>query len=69
MALPKRRHSRSRRDKSRTHMRLASPALTRCPECGSVKLSHRICPTCGTYKGRKLIVIPVKAKKESTAAR
>ena len=69
MALPKRRHSRSRRDKSRAHIRLASPALTRCPECGAVKLSHRICMACGTYKGRKILVIPVKAKKESAAAR
>lgn len=25
--------------------------LVKCPECGSFKLPHRVCPACGKYKG------------------
>jgi len=34
MALPTRKHSRARRDKSRIHWRLRLPTLTTCPQCG-----------------------------------
>ena len=26
-----------------------------CPECGAVVQSHRACPKCGMYKGRKIV--------------
>jgi len=64
MPLPKRRFSRSRRDKRRTQLNLKVPSLSRCPQCGASVLSHRICSSCGHYRGRQ--VLPVKAKgKES----
>ena len=28
---------------------------TTCPECGEAKLPHHACPSCGYYKGRKVI--------------
>ncbi|HVO84669.1 MAG TPA: 50S ribosomal protein L32 [Syntrophobacteria bacterium] len=55
MALPKKRHSRSRRDKRRTHDRLKDPALSLCSQCNEPKLPHHACPSCGTYKGREII--------------
>ncbi len=57
MANPKRRHSRSRRDKRRTHDALTPPTLVACPQCREPKLPHAVCPQCGTYRGRQ--VIPV----------
>ncbi|MBI4639400.1 MAG: 50S ribosomal protein L32 [Candidatus Tectomicrobia bacterium] len=57
MALPKRRHSRSRRDKRRTHQKLMSPARSICPNCHEVKLPHRVCPSCGTYNGMKVLAV------------
>ena len=27
----------------------------RCPACGAAVRSHRACPKCGTYKGRKVV--------------
>jgi large subunit ribosomal protein L32 len=58
MANPKHKISRARRDKRRAHHALATPALTLCPQCREPKLPHRVCPSCGTYRGRD--VIPVK---------
>lgn len=28
-----------------------------CPECGAPRLPHRVCPTCGKYKGRQVVVV------------
>lgn len=57
MAVPKRKKSKSRRDKRRTHQKAAAPNLTNCPQCGDARLPHHACPSCGTYKGRTVIDI------------
>ncbi|GBD38058.1 50S ribosomal protein L32 [bacterium HR37] len=54
MALPKRRTSRSKSRKRRTHYKLSRPALSMCPNCNELKPPHRVCPSCGYYKGRTL---------------
>lgn len=64
MALPKRRHSKTRRDKRRTHDRLIESDLSVCPQCRQPKLSHRICPYCGHYNGKQVIEIKQKKKKQ-----
>jgi len=56
MAVPKRRVSHARRDKRRSSVwKLKAPALDRCA-CGALKLTHRVCPECGMYKGRQVVV-------------
>lgn len=55
MAVPKRKKSKSRRDKRRTHQKTEAPNVTTCPECGEAKLPHHACPECGEYKGRTVI--------------
>ncbi|HAM14329.1 MAG TPA: 50S ribosomal protein L32, partial [Eggerthellaceae bacterium] len=35
--------------------KLAAPARSVCPQCGEVKLPHRVCPNCGYYKDREVI--------------
>ncbi|HDD43382.1 MAG TPA: 50S ribosomal protein L32 [Candidatus Desulfofervidus auxilii] len=57
MAVPKRKHSKSRRDKRRTHFKLTPPNLVECPHCHEYKLPHRVCPHCGKYKGEEIIEI------------
>ncbi len=54
MALPKRRHSRSRTRQRRAHDSLKKPAIALCAECGEPKMPHRLCGSCGSYKGRSL---------------
>ena len=55
MALPKRRISRARGHKRRSHDALKSPGRATCGHCNAVKLPHRVCPNCGYYRGREVI--------------
>ena len=55
MALPKRRHSHSRTRKRRSHDALTAPSVANCDNCGEPKLPHRLCSSCGSYKGRTVI--------------
>ncbi|MDA3843482.1 MAG: 50S ribosomal protein L32 [Candidatus Kapabacteria bacterium] len=55
MAHPKRKTSKARRDKRRTHYKAVVPTTTLCPQCGGVRLAHQACPECGYYNGRKII--------------
>ena len=55
MAVPKKKGSRSRRDKRRSHHSLKSANLVECDNCGELKLPHHICPACGYYSGREVV--------------
>ena len=57
MPLPKRRFSRSRRDKRRLSIHLKVPTIGSCPQCGASVVSHRICPSCGYYRGRRVLTV------------
>ena len=54
MPVPKRRTSRSKRNKRRAHDALITVNVIACPQCGEPSLPHRICRHCGTYRGRQL---------------
>jgi large subunit ribosomal protein L32 len=54
MAVPKRKQSKSRRDKRRANYKLSAPVVVECPHCHQPKRPHRVCPTCGTYRGREV---------------
>lgn len=64
MALPKRKHSHSRTRKRRTHQKLEIPRLSVCPECKNLRITHRVCPMCGFYKGKEVVRIEIKQKKK-----
>ena len=55
MPNPVKRHSKTRRNTRRAHDFLKQPALAVCPQCNEPKMPHRVCPNCGTYKGREVI--------------
>ena len=56
MAVPKQRQSHSRTHKRPSQHRIDPPALSTCPRCHAAKLPHRVCPVCGTYAGRQVVV-------------
>jgi large subunit ribosomal protein L32 len=62
MAVPKRKSSKTRGRKRRTHKKIARPGFSKCPSCGESKLPHRVCPHCGTYNGREIVVEEKKEK-------
>ena len=51
MAHPKRRQSKTRTRKRRTHDKAVAPTLAVCPNCGAFHIYHTVCPTCGYYRG------------------
>ena len=54
-ALPKRKISKGRRDRRRSQDRLKMAKLSSCDNCGETKMDHRMCPSCGHYKGREVV--------------
>src|SRR3989344_446517 len=50
--LPKRRHSTRRGGKRKASIHLLLPKSITCPNCGSIRLPHRACKTCGFYGGK-----------------
>jgi len=60
VAVPQRRTSKTAKRKRRTHFKLNVPGMVVCPNCGEMKLSHRVCKECGYYNGR----VVVQAKDE-----
>ena len=58
MAVPKKKVSKARRDKRRSSVwKLEAPSLSKCTQCGELKMPHRVCPICGYYKGREVIKV------------
>ncbi len=59
MALPKRRHSKTRRNKRRAQWKARAARLqtVTCTHCGQPKRPHRICPHCGHYKGEEVLYV------------
>jgi large subunit ribosomal protein L32 len=57
MAVPKRRTSKSRKRLRRGHHSAVSTLPQACSRCGSPKLPHRVCDSCGYYRGKKQIEV------------
>lgn len=65
MALPKRKHSKSRRDKRRSaNSKLFMSNLSICSQCKKPIQPHRVCPHCGYYKGKPVVIIETKEEKK-----
>ena len=64
MALPKYKTSKSNTRTRKSSWKLKSQGYVACPNCGEVKLPHRICKACGFYKGEQVIEIKEKKKEE-----
>ena len=56
MPNPKRKISKQRGRKRRTHYKAVASAVAECPQCREMKLQHRACPNCGFYNGRSMFV-------------
>ncbi|MBI2462875.1 MAG: 50S ribosomal protein L32 [Candidatus Spechtbacteria bacterium] len=69
MALPTQRHTKSRRNRRRSHLALKQTSIVSCKKCGKPSLPHRMCEYCGTYKGRMVIDVIAKLDKKEQKKR
>lgn len=51
----------------RSHHALKEPRLSTCAKCSAQHLRHRMCPECGSYRGRE--VVDVAGKKAARMMR
>ena len=68
MPNPKQRHTRHRRDRARKQYDVTLVNTVECPKCQAPALSHRVCPKCGTYKGKEMLNTAPKLKAEKKTA-
>ena len=58
MGVPKRRTSKSKKNMRRSAWRkMNAPAIAECPKCHELKEPHKVCPTCGFYKGKQVLAV------------
>ncbi len=55
--LPKRKLSKGRRDRRRSHLALKPQNLSECPNCHNLYVPHHVCPNCGYYKGVEVVAV------------
>ncbi|MAF20534.1 MAG: 50S ribosomal protein L32 [Parcubacteria group bacterium] len=64
MATPKQRHTKSRRNRRRSHHALTKQGLSVCPKCKEPILPHQLCRNCGVYAGREVVDVLAKLTKK-----
>lgn len=62
MSVQKQRHTKQRRDAKRDRFAIKTVVTQTCTKCGKDKLSHRVCPHCGFYKGMEVVNTVKKVK-------
>ena len=68
MAVPKKKTSKQKRRQRHANWKIKINLPIICPECGGFKLPHTACPSCGFYKGKK-VVTTKSEKKEAQKSR
>ena len=61
MATPKRRKTKAKGAQRAAHWKATPPTYAECPQCHQPKRPHRVCPTCGTYRGREVEPLRLQA--------
>ena len=57
MAVPKFKTSKARtRRRQSINMKLTAPNMVECGTCSNKILPHHVCPKCGFYRGKQVIV-------------
>lgn len=55
MAVPRNRTSNQRKNTRRAHHAKKPKSCSPCTNCGTERLPHRICPSCGYYGNRSVL--------------
>ena len=57
MGVPKRKTSKMKLRQRQSSHKHKLVTTTPCPKCGAPRQPHRVCPSCGTYNGRQVLII------------
>ncbi len=41
----------------KAHIKAEVAQVQACPNCGAAQQTHRVCTSCGMYKGRKVLTV------------
>jgi large subunit ribosomal protein L32 len=63
-ALPKQRITRAKQGMRRMAHAVKLPQLMTCPRCRELKVTHEVCPNCGTYNGHQVFEIEDKSQRK-----
>lgn len=63
------RHTKSHTANRRSHHALKEEHLSVCPDCKAPVRRHRICSSCGKYKGRVIVDVIAKIEKKQEKAK
>ncbi len=63
------RHTKSHTKNRRSHHALVSTSFTKCTNCTALKRRHTVCPTCGYYRGKKVLDLVKKVEKKQKKAK
>ena len=69
MAVPKHRHTKSKRNKVRMHLYIRPSVLTVCKKCKKKVLPYTVCQNCGYYRGQEIINVLGKITKKEKKQR
>ena len=64
MPEPKKHKTKGGRNRRRSHLALKKTTLVHCDHCSKMKLSHRVCPSCGFYKGKEIVDVLARELKK-----
>ncbi len=56
MAVPRNRSSNAKKNSRSAHSALKPKSLSNCSNCGKRKMPHRLCPFCGYYANKEVIL-------------
>lgn len=57
MAVPKRKLSKQKIRQRKASHKKRLPSAHQCGNCGASCLPHRVCPSCGHYRGRQVVTV------------
>lgn len=63
--LPKRKLSKGRKNRRRSHYNLKPTTLEVCTQCKELKMPHRVCPNCGTYNGAQVVDVQAREARKN----
>ena len=63
------RHTKSHTKNRRSHHALSAVNFMKCENCQTPKPRHTVCPSCGFYRGKKVLDMVKKTEKRQKKAK